>query len=153
MSRSLGGGHAGGGVVCTCVPDSTFKLEIDALIVLGTAIVGKLVDLTWVTNYEVTSPADGGPANGIILECIPTLVSGAKSYNLTCRLWSYDDQNGTLHAATCIDNVPYVATFNLQDTILVNSTTYVGVKDGGTGGFGACIAKDVPASGYADIIF
>jgi hypothetical protein len=152
MSRSIGGGPAGGGVSCTCVPDSTFKTELDALWTAGTAIIGKLVGLTFAANYEVTSPADGAQANGIITEFERTVTSGSATYNLTCQLWSYVDQNGTMHAATQIVNVPYVATFNLQDTILVNSTTYVGVKNGGTGGFGACIAKDVPASGYADIL-
>lgn len=146
---SLGGGDRGGYLELGAVPDATFITEIAALITAGTAVIGKLVSWTWSNNYEVTSPAESAIFDGKIVR----YKKAASSYQLTIRCCSYIDQNNNRHTPVCILNVPYTGTFNLQDSVVCNSTTYYVVKDGGTGGWGACISKDVPASGYADVIF
>jgi hypothetical protein len=142
----------GNELIVTCVPDATFKAELVALEAAATAIVGKLVTWTFANNYEVTSAAESAVPNGEVVAVEKRQTSSGVDYYLSVRVWSYVDQNGTYHCANQIVNVPYSGTFNLQDTILVNTTTYLGVKDGGTAGIGACVAKDVPASGYADIL-
>lgn len=150
MSRSLNGGDMGNFLDIACVPDSTFKSEIDALITAGTAVVGKLVSLTWLNNYEVTSPADDAIPDG---EIIAYEKDATSYYILTVRLWSYIDQNSARHTPVCIKQLYYgTGTIALQDSVIVNGSTYSAVDDGTSGGWGAVIAKDNP-SGYVDVIF
>jgi len=151
MARTIGGGTLKDTRKVTCVPDATFKAEIDALMTAGTAVVGKFVSLTWLNDNEVTSPADNAIFDGQIIECEKLKVS--PYYRLTVNIVSYLDQNSVRHPATCIMNVPYDGTLALQDSVIINGATYVNVDDGGTGGWGAVIALDVGASGYADVIF
>lgn len=152
VARTLGGGHMGNELIVTCVPDATFKAEIVALEAAGTDVVGKLVTWTFSNNYEVTSAAESAVPDGEVVAYEKRQTSSGVDYYVSVRVWGYVDQNGNQCRACQIINVPYVATFNLQDTILVNTTTYLGVKDGGTAGIGACVAKDTPESGYADIL-
>ena len=152
VARTLGGGHMGLELLVTCVPDSTFKSEIDALELAKTNVVGKLVTWTFGANYEVTSAAESAVPNGEVVAYEKRQTSSGTSYYLTVRVWSYTDDNSNICRATQVINVAYSGTFALKDPILVNSTTYQAVKDGATGGIGACIALDVPASGYADIL-
>ena len=149
MARTKGGGDRGGLIVPGCVPDATFKSEIDALITAGTQVTGKLVSLTWSNDYEVTSPAGAAIFDGKIIDYEKT----SSSYRLTVRLVSYIDQNSTRHTTVGILNVAYDGTTALQDSVIIDGSTYVNVEDGGTGGWGAVIALDVPASGRCDVIF
>ncbi len=149
MSRVKGGGDYGPALPIPAYPDATFEAEIDALIAAGTDVVGKLVTLTWLNNYEVTSAAENAIPDGIVTNFYPS----GSSYCLSVDLFHYVDQNSVGHTPRRIVNLPYAGTFALQDSVVVNTTTYLGVKDGGTGGWGACIAIDTPASGYADILF
>ena len=152
VARTLGGGYVGPELICTCVPDATFKAELVALEAAKTNIVGKLVTWTFLNNYEVTSAAESAKPDGEIIAFEKRTTSSGDDYYLTVRVWGYTDQAGTHHIATKVINVAYSGTFALQDDILVNTTTYLGVKDGGSSGIGACVAIDVPASGYADIV-
>lgn len=152
VARTLGGGHVGLDLIVTCVPDSTFKAELVALEAAKTAIVGKLVKWSLAANYEVTSPDDGDVPHGEIVAFEKRTTSSGDDYYLTVRVWGYTDDNANICRATQIVNVAYSGTFALKDPIVVNSTTYQAVKDGATGGFGYCVALDVPASGYADIL-
>lgn len=149
MSVVKGGGDRGAFLEIGCVPDSTFKSEIDSLITAGTAVVGKLVALTWSNDYEVTSPAANAIPDGKIVNYEKT----SSSYRLTVRLWSYIDQNSARHTPVCIINIPYEGTLALQDSVIVYNSDYDSVDDGTSGGWGAVIALDNPASGYADVIF
>jgi hypothetical protein len=149
MSRTVGGGNRGARMKLECVPDSDFKDEIDALITAGTEVVGKFVSLTWGANYEVTSPANDAIPDGIIVD----YEKEKSSYVLICEIWKYTDQNGNSHTPVMIQNLYYnTGTIALQDSVIVNGTTYYIVDDGGTGGWGAVIAKDVPSK-YVDVIF
>ena len=153
MSAGLGCGalgYVGGFPIVTCVPDSTFKTEIDNLRAAGTDVVGKFVQLTFSTDYEVTSPADGAIPDGEI--CQPYSKTSS-SYRLPVLLWHYTDQNGNGHTPVGIKNLRYSGTIALQDSVIINGTTYMYVDDGGTGGWGAVIAKDRPASSYIDVLF
>jgi len=139
MSRVVGHGDVGNWLEITCVPDSTFITEIAALVAAGTKVVGKLVSLTFAANYEVTSPADDAIPDG---EIMAYQKDNIYSYLLTVRLWSYIDQNSARHTPTCIKNLPYsTGTIALQDSVIVNGSTYMNVDDGDTGGWGAVIAK------------
>jgi hypothetical protein len=149
MSRVKGGGHLGPELTVACIPDATFETELDALIAAGTDVIGKLVTLTFSGNYEVTSAAQNAIPDGVVLN----FHKAGTSYILDVDLVHYTDQNSANHTPRRILNVPYNGTFNLQDSVIVYSTTYMTVADGGTGGFGAAIAVDVPGSGYADILF
>src|SRR4030042_2545906 len=145
MSLVKGGGDRGAYLEISCVPDSTFKTEIDALIAAGTQVTGKLVSLTWLNNYEVTSPANDAIPDGKIVHYEQT----SSSYRLTVRLFSYIDQNSVRHTPVCIINVAYSGTLALQDSVIINGTTYINVDDGTTGGWGAVIGLDTPGSGFA----
>lgn len=149
MALVKGGGDRGALLEISCVPDSTFKTEIDALVAAGTQVTGKLVSLTWSNNYEVTSPANDAIPDGKIVHYEKT----SSSYRLTVRLFSYIDQNSARHTPVCIMNLPYSGTLALRDSVIINGSTYVNVDDGTTGGWGAVIALDVPGSGFADVIF
>jgi len=154
MSRVLGCGalgYIGGFPIVTCVPDSTFKSEIDALRTATTDVVGKLVQLTWSNDYEVTSPADNAIPDGEITHYEKT----TSSYNLTVLLFHYTDQNGSSHTPVGIKNLRYESgsTIALQDSVIIQGTDYMYVDDGTTGGWGAVIAKDNPATYYVDVIF
>ena len=149
MARSLGGGDRGSFLDITCVPDSTFKTEIDALIAASTKVVGKLVSLTFVANYEVTSPADDAIADG---EIIAYEKHNTYYYLLTVRLFSYIDQNSVRHTPVCIKTLPYSGTIALQDSVIINGSTYMNVDDGTSGGWGAVISKDATNS-KVDVLF
>lgn len=149
MPLVKGGGDRGAYLEIGCVPDSTFETEIDALVAAGTSVTGKLVSLTWSNDYEVTSPAADAIPDGKIVRYE---IDGT-TYLLTVRLWSYIDQNSARHTPVCICNIAYEGTLALQDSVIVYNSDYDSVDDGTTGGWGACIALDNPASGYADIIF
>ena len=152
MARVIGGGDFGNHLDVPCWPDSTLKTEIDALILLGTAVEGsKLVSLTWSNNYEVTSPADGAIPDGRIIKVEKDATNG---YLLTVRLWSYIDQNSARHSPTQVVTLPYTtgAAPALQDSVVINSTTYMAVKDGTSGGFGAVISLNT-TNETVDVIF
>ena len=143
-----GGADRGGYLEIGCVPDSTFEGEIDALVLAGTNVIGKLVSLTWSNNYEVTSPADNAIPDGKIVR----YEKSGTTYLLTVRLFSYIDQNSARHTPVCIMNLEYSGTLALQDSVIINGSTYRAVQDGTSGGWGAVIGLDTPASGYADVI-
>lgn len=146
--RTLGGGDRGFFLDIACVPDATFEAKLDALIAAGTAPVGKLVQLTWANNYEVTSPADDAIPDGEIL----SWEERNGNYVLGVRLFHYTDQNADSHTPTCIKQLTYSGTIALQDSVIVNGATYVNVDDGTSGGFGAVIAKDTTNS-KVDVLF
>ena len=141
MARAIGGGDVGNHLDIPCWPDSTLKTEIDALIAAGTTVEGsKLVSLTFAANYQVTSPADDAIPDGRIIKVEKDATNG---YLLTVRLWSYIDQNAARHSPTQIITLPYsTGTIALQDSVIVNGSTYMNVDDGTSGGFGAVISKD-----------
>lgn len=147
MALTKGGGDRGGYLEVSCIPDSTFKTEIDALIAAGTQVTGKLCSLTFGANYEVTSPADGAIPDGKIVHYEQT----SSSYRLTVRFFSYIDQNSVRHTPVCIMTIGYSGTLALQDSMIVNGTTYLEVDDGGAGGWGAAISLDTTNS-RADFI-
>jgi hypothetical protein len=143
MSRVRGLGDRGGFIDVGCVPDATFKTEIDALIVAKTDVVGKIVTLTWLNNYEVTSAAQNATPDGVVLQCVPN----GSTYDLTVRLFHFVDQNSVDRTAHTIVNFAYGGgTVALQDTIKVYDTAYMYVTDGGTGGWGAVISKDTTSA-------
>jgi len=73
---------------------------------------------------------------------------------LTVRLWSYIDQNSARHSPTQVVTLPYTtgAAPALQDSVVINSTTYMAVKDGTSGGFGAVISLNT-TNETVDVIF
>jgi hypothetical protein len=146
------GGTKGNCLVISCVPDSTFKTEITALIAAGTKVVGKLVSLTFSANYEVTSPAGGAVPDGEILSYNKTTNAAGVSYILSVALFSYIDQNSVRHTPVCVRTIEYDGTIALQDSIMIDDTTYRKVEDGGTGGWGAVIAKDTTNT-TVDVLF
>lgn len=146
------GGTKGNCLVISCVPDSTFKAEITALIAAGTDVIGKLVSLTWSNNYEVTSPADDAIPDGEIISYRKTTNAAGVSYSLSVALWSYVDQNSNRHTPVCVRTLPYSGTIALQDSVIINGATYMNVDDGGTGGWGAVISKDTSAA-TVDVLF
>ena len=152
MARLKGNGpqgYTGPGLLISCIPDSTFEAEIDALITAGTEVVGKLVSLTFGANYEVTSPADGAIPDGIITQ----YAKSGSSYILTVNLFSYIDQNSNRHTPRVMQNLPTTGTLALQDSVIINGTTYYYVDDGDTGGWGAVIGLNCPTTGFADVLF
>ena len=64
----------------------------------------------------------------------------------------YTDQNGASHQPTCIKTLPYEGTIALQDSVIVYNSDYDSVDDGGTGGFGAVIAKNT-TNVTVDVLF
>ena len=136
------GGNKGAILVINCVPDSTFKTEIDALIAAGTKVVGKLVSLTFSDNYEVTSPADGAIPDGEIIGYQKTTLAAGHSYQLNVALFHYVDQNSASHTPVCVRTLEYDGTIALQDSVIINGSTYRKVDDGTSGGWGAVIAVD-----------
>lgn len=144
-------GYVGGFPIITCIPDSTFKSEIDSLRSAGTDVIGKLVQFTWSNNYEVTSPADLAIPDGEITDYERT----SSSYRLTVMVFHYTDQNGSSHTPVGVKNLRYEsgATLALQDSIQTEGSTYMYVEDATTGGWGAVIGLAVPTTYYADIIF
>ena len=146
------GGTKGNCLIVSCVPDSTFETEIDALIAAGTKVVGKLVALTFSNNYEVSSPADGAVPNGEIIGYKKTTGASGSSYILSVALFGYIDQNSTYHTPVCIRTLEYSGTIALQDSVIINGSTYRKVDDGGTGGWGAVISKDT-TNETVDVLF
>lgn len=148
-----GHGNQGTALAITAVPDSTFITEITALIAAGTNVVGKLVTLTFSANYEVTSAADGAIVDGIVTGYEPKTGASGNTYLLDVDLIHYEDQNSNGHTPVCIRNLPYNdGTVALQDSVIVYGTTYVYVDDGGTGGWGAVIAKHTDDA-TVDVLF
>lgn len=147
--RIYGGGDVGNFLDVVCVPDSTFTSEITALIAAGTKVDGKLVTLTFANNYEVTSAADGAIPDGQVIASEGNATSG---YVLTVRLFSYIDQNAVRHTPVCIKTLPYSGTVALQDSIIINGSTYMYVDDGTSGGWGAVISIDTTAK-TVDVLF
>ncbi len=147
--RTVGTGDVGNFLDITCYPDSTFATEITALIAAGTEVEGKLVSLTWSANYQVTSPADGAIPDGKI---ISVEKDATNTYILGVRLFSYIDQNSVRHTPVAIINLAYSGTIALQDSIIVNGTTYKDVDDGTTGGWGAVISIDTTGASV-DVLF
>ena len=153
MADILGlGGSKGSPLVISCVPDSTFKSEIDALITAKTKVVGKLVSLTYGANYEVTSPADDAIPDGEIVAYSKTTSASGSSYLLSVALFHYVDQNSAHHTPVCVRTLEYSGTIALQDSVIINGSTYRAVDDGGAGGWGAVIAKDTTNS-KVDVLF
>lgn len=155
MSRSLlarGGGDRGHFLTIDCVPGATLKSELDAFIAAGTVVIGKFVYLSFGANYEVESPAVGGRVDGKIIAIRADDVNS--TYRLTCRIWTFADDNGNVYPAHCIVQGPYSGTLALQNSCeCASTTTYFEWADGTTDGFhNAVIALDVPASGYCDVI-
>ncbi len=147
--RTLGGGDVGNFLDVTCVPDATFKSAIDALIAASTKVVGKLVSLTFLNNYEVAITANDAIPDG---EIIAFEKHNTYGYLLAVRLFSYIDQNSVRHTPVCIKTLPYSGTIALQDSVIINGSTYMNVDDGGSGGWGAVISKDTTA-GKVDVLF
>ena len=147
------GGSKGSKFVVSCVPDSTFKTELDALVTADTDIVGKLVALTWSNSYEVTSPASGADFDGEIIDYKKTTTASGASYLLSVDMVHFVDQNGTDHTPTRIRAYPYSGTIALQDTVKIAAeATYMHVVDGGAAGHGAVISKDT-SNTTVDVIF
>ena len=146
------GGTKGNCLTISCVPDSTLKTELDALVAAGTKVVGKLVSLTFGANYEVTSPADGAVPNGEIIAYKKTTLAAGHSYLLTVALFAYVDQNSAYHTPVCVRTLEYEGTIALQDSVIINGSTYRKVDDGTSGGFGAVIAKD-STNETVDVLF
>jgi len=147
-TRVMGGGDRGHLLFVMCVPDATFETELDALIAAGTSPVGKLVQLTWANNYEVTSPAAGAIPDGEIV----SWDEDNSDYKLGVNLFHYPDQNGVSHSPVVIKTLTYDGTTALQDSVMVDGSTYAAVEDGGTGGFGAVIARNTTNS-TVDVLF
>lgn len=139
-----GGGHKGG-LILACVPDSTFKSEIDALITAGTKVVGKLVQFTWSDNYEVTSPAAAATPDGVIVSYRKTTQAAGASYDLSVLAFHYADQNAVDHTPVAVVTLEYDGTTALQDSVKVDGATYRKVEDGGAAGWGAVISIDTSA--------
>lgn len=152
MARVKGGGYKGYELIVACVPTTTLKVHLDAWKLAGTDIVGKLVGLDFTANYAADDLADGETVAGEIVGWLPSGGVSDRSYVLSVRLHAYNTQNSTLAPATKIVNYAYSGTFALQDSVVANSSTCISVKDGDSGGIGACIAIDVPTSAYADIL-
>jgi len=154
MSRSSltrGGGARGHFLLLGCVPDATFKTEIDALILAGTQVTGKFVQWTLSGNYEVTSPASAAFPNGRIKTC--RYDATAATYRLTCEIWSFVDDNAALYPALCITNGTYNGTVAVGNMVECYSTTYMTWTDASADvAHAMVIALDVPASGYVDVI-
>ena len=138
MARVYGHGDRGQFLEIGCVPDATFITEITALIAAGTEVIGKLVQFTYSNNYEVTSPAGAAIPDGEIT----AYEKRASSYALTVKVFHVTDQNSANWKPTCIKQLTYDGTIALQDSIIVDGTTYIAVEDGGTGGYGCVISKD-----------
>ena len=135
MARRLNGGDTGRFTDVTCVPDATLATEITALVALGTVVEGsKLVSNTFSNNCEVTSPADGAIPDGRIM----TVEKDAtNTYLLTVRMWSYVDTNAARHSSPVLVYLPYDTALALHDSVVIDGSTYMYVKDGTSGGFGA----------------
>jgi len=150
MSRVVGGGDFGNFLTITAIPDSTFKSEITSLISSGTGVVGKLVTIATSGNYTVTSAAANAKPDGDVIAYERDAVN---TYVLTCRIWGYTDSNSVYHPAHCIRNFDYAGTPARGYQILVSSSTYHDVIATSTTGIGKILGKDVPTTGYVDVIF
>lgn len=153
MSRTIGGKHVGivdGYLEVTCTPDSAFKTLIDGYITAETAWLNlKLVKFTHLANWQVAIADDNGIFDGVVTECIKHKAS--PYYYLTVRVFSVINQNSVRWTPRMVQCLPYSGTIALQDTTIVNGATAVAIDDGGTGGYGVVMAKDVP-SGFVDFM-
>ncbi len=148
QNMSIGGGDQGEKLIVTCIPDSTFKDEITALLANNETPEGRLVAYTGINGYEVTSPADGGEFDGRLV----TVEKDGTSYLLGVELFSYKDQNDAYNGMGVIANLAYSGTIAIGDTVVVSGDDYDAVKDGGEGGRGKVIAKDT-ANETVDVLF
>jgi len=147
-----GGGDRGHFLELKCVPTSTLKGEIDDFIAAGTTVIGKFVSLSFGANYEVDSPAAGAQVDGKIHAVKEDKVND--TYELTCRIWSFTDDQSNRYPAICIVQGPYSGTLVRRNTAeCYSGSTFYQFSDGDTTARGnAVIAIDVPASGYCDVI-
>jgi hypothetical protein len=136
-----GHGFRGADLVVSCVPDSTFETELDALDSAGTRIQGKLVDWTGSNNYEVTSPADGGDVGGIIVTATKT----TSSWRLGVRPLRLENTKGDVFTPTKIQTFDYASAPSLADAVVVNGSSYNQVKTDNTNGWGYVISVDTTA--------
>jgi len=142
------GGDRGNLLDIQCVPDATFKTEIDALVLAGTKVVDKLVQFTWSNNYEVTSPAANAIPDG---EIITFEKDDTYGYILGVRVFHYPTQNGTSKTPTMIKQLPYEGSLALQDSSVIYNSDYDSVDDGTTADNNAAIAID-STNGIADFL-
>jgi len=155
MARSVGGKHIGidgtGAFCVTCIPDSALKSSIDGWITAATEWVGvKLVTFTFSSNWEVELADDNDIYDGLIVDYIQYTAS--PYYYLTVEVFSVIDQNSTRWTPRRVRNLYYSGTIALQDTTIVNGSAAIYIDDGGTGGYGVVMAKDVPTN-YVDVMF
>ncbi len=136
--RGIGGGDTGNFLELSCVPDSTFKDEITTLMANNENVEGRLVKLTWVNNYEVTSPASGDVADGEIITCEKDNEFG---YLLGVRMFHYTDDVGGHHTPVLVKSLKYSGLVGLKDAVAIAGDDYTYMADGGTGGWGAVVAK------------
>jgi hypothetical protein len=129
-----------------CIPDATFLAEILVLIAAGTKVVGKLVQLTWAVNNEVTSPAANAIPDGEIIAMKKVTRAAGATYLLTVNLFHYPDQNGTSHTPAGTVELEYSGTLALQDSVICVDTAYRAVDDGTTGGWGAVVSLNTSTS-------
>jgi hypothetical protein len=154
MSRTVGGKHIGivdGYLEVTCTPDSALKTLIDGYVANDTVWLNlKLVKFTYLANWQVAIADDSAIYDGIVTEC--TKYKATPYYYLTVRVFTVINQNSTRWTPRQVQCLPYSGTIALQDTTIVNGAAAVAIDDGGTGGYGVVMAKDVP-SGFVDVMF
>lgn len=133
----LGTGSRGPEIIITCVPDSTFKSEIDALILAGTKVVGKLVQFTGSNNCEVTSPANNALPDGEILSYEKVTNAAGASYKLSCRIFHVTTAASAELYPIRVQTFEYESgsTVALTQGVLVDGTAYRYV-DTASGGIG-----------------
>lgn len=153
-TRAVGGKHIGivdGYLEVTCTPNSALKTLIDGYITAETVFTNlKLVAFTFLNNWEVAIASNDGIYDGVITDYIKFKAS--PYYYLTVRVFSVINQNSTRWTPRMVQCLPYSGTIALQDTTIVNGATAVAIDDGGTGGYGVVMAKDVP-TGFVDVMF
>ena len=155
MSRTTGGKHKGivdGYLeIAGCIPTSAFKTILDGYRTADTVVTNlKLVTWTFLNNWEVELADNDDIYDGIITEIFPFKAS--PYYYMTVRVFSVINQNSTRWTPRMVQCLPYSGTIALQDTTIVNGALAVAIDDGGTGGYGVVMAKDVP-SGFVDVAF
>ena len=144
---TAGGGQKGEQLTLTLTPDSTLKSNIDAAILAGTKIEGKLIRLGTGANFQAVTPANGEKPHGRILWKEKT----ATSYKLTCEIWGFEDGSGNFHPVTRVVNFEYSGSPSLGNQGLVYGATYRPIYGSATG-IGYIIGIDVPTTGRLDML-
>lgn len=150
MSRVKQGGDLGLALTIKCIPSSTLNGIIDAYADKKSAI-GLYVTLS--ADYVVDKTADDAIPNGKIVGIQGNVTN---DYDLTVELLSLVSQNTAIgyFKPTCIRNIPYADTLAFGDTVQVNGAAGKNVEDAGADtGTGFVLAKDNPATGFADVAF